>query len=549
MDEETTREAKADMGVRELIAALRRRAALILSVTAVLSVISIVIAVALPPMYRSSATIRVQEQAIPPDLVRSTITSFADERIQVISQQIMTRAVLLKLIDKYDLYAKYRGRLTEDDILERIRKDIKLTTINADMSDRSSGNRVNATIAFTISYDAPQPDRARRVVDELVSLYLYENVKVRRQSVAETSEFLTQEADRLAKQIQAIEGNLALFKRRNVGRLPDSSAINVQLADRTESELRRVEQQMALLEDRKLSLESQLTLIKPNVSTATEAGVGNGAGAQREATPEERLRALQSQYASMSVLYTADHPDIRRTRQEIAALKAQISASARTAEKVSEPARAPDNPAYVVLTTQLESTKRELAQLVASRDDLRAKQRTYDARLTQIPEVEREYSELTRDYGNAQARYREIKSKQMQAEGAFELEKDSKAERFSLGEPANLPQSPVRPNRFAIALGGMMASLCSGLGLAYLLETFDPSVKGPLELERIAPVSILTAIPYIETRSERVGTRRRTWTIIGLCAILGVATLYAVDSFVRPLPDLFHAAMSKIPIQ
>jgi polysaccharide chain length determinant protein (PEP-CTERM system associated) len=548
VEEELPREVEAGMGARELVAALRRRAALVLSVTAVLAVVSIVVAIVLPPTYRSSATIRIQEQEVPPDLVRSTITSFADERIQVISQQVMTRPVLLALIEKYDLYAKYRGRLTEDEILDRIRKDIKLTTINADISDRSSGRRVNATIAFTISYDAPRPDRAQKVVNELASLYLDENSKVRRQSVAETSEFLAQEADRLAKQIQSIEEKLALFKRRNVGRMPDSSAVNVQLADRTESELRRVEQQIPVLEDRKLSLESQLALIKPNISVASGPGLGNGTGEQRELTPEERLRALQSQYASMSVLYTADHPDIRRVRQEIAALKAQTAASARSAEKGSGANEAPDNPAYILLATQLQNTRRELAQLAASREDLRAKQRIYDARLMQIPEVEREYNELTRDYGNAQARYREIKTKEMQAAGAFELERDSKAERFSLGEPANLPQSPVKPNRLAIALGGLVASLGSGLGLAFLLEMFDPSVKGPLELARIAPVAILTAIPYIETQSERVGTRRRTLVLIALCGILGLAALYAIDSFVRPLPDLFDAAVRRMPI-
>ncbi len=160
---------------------------------------------------------------MPPELVRSTITSFADERIQVISQQVMTRAVLLQLVDKYGLYEKYRGRANSEEILEQMRRDIKLSTVNADISDRSSGRRVNATIAFKISYDAPQPDSAQRVVNDLVSLYLNENIKARQQSVAETTAFLTQESDRLAMQIKEIETNLAAFKRRHVGRMPDSS--------------------------------------------------------------------------------------------------------------------------------------------------------------------------------------------------------------------------------------------------------------------------------------------------------------------------------------
>ncbi len=147
-----------------------------------------------------------------------------------------------------------------------MRKDIKLSTINADVSDRSSGRRVNATIAFTISYDAPDPERAQKVANELVTLYLNENVKVRQQSVAETTAFLTQEAERLGAQIQATEAKLADFKRRNVGRMPDSSAVNIQLAERTEAELQRIERDTSLLQDRKLSIEAQLALVKPNLA-------------------------------------------------------------------------------------------------------------------------------------------------------------------------------------------------------------------------------------------------------------------------------------------
>ena len=293
----------------------------IIAVTVVLAAIALSVAAGLPPVYRSTATILVQEQEIPPDLVRSTITSFADERIQVISQQVMTRAVLLQLVDKYGLYEKYRGRKTNEDLVELMRKDIKLTTVDANMSDRSSGRRVNATIAFELSYDSPYPAQAQKVVDELVSLYLQENVKARQQSVAETTAFLSQEADRLAKQIQEIETNLANFKRRYAGRTPESSAVNMQLAERTESELLRIEREMSMLQDRRLSLEAQLPLIKPNVPIATNPGGEPILG------PAERLKSLQAQYSSASAKYGSDHPDIRRMQREIAALKAESGGS------------------------------------------------------------------------------------------------------------------------------------------------------------------------------------------------------------------------------
>ena len=584
--------------VGAFLSMLRRRKVQILVVAGVLAPIVLLVALTLPPVYRSTATILVQEQEIPPDLVRSTITSFADERIQVISQQIMTRSQLLGLVDKYDLYKDLRGRVTKDEIVERMRRDIKLSTINADVSDRGSGRRVNATIAFTIAYDAPDPASAQKVVNELVTLYLNENVKVRQQSVAETTAFLTQESERLGAQIKATETKLAEFKRRHVGRMPDSSAVNIQLAERTEAELQRVERETSLLQDRMLSLEAQLALVKPNLSTAmgplTDA-------AERRLPLEERLHTLQSQYATATAVYGADHPDVRRLQREIDALKAGTGSAGRTdtAEQrrrlenelaaarqrygddhpdvqrlrrslaalesadskgaapprggdrlvAGDSARAPDNPAYVVLAAQLESTQRELKQLAATKEDLRARQRTYDARLIQIPEVEREYRELTRDYENAQTRYREIKAKQMQAEGAVELEKDLKAERFSLGEPANLPVKPFSPNRPRIALLGIVASLGSGLGLAWLRELFDRSIKGPLELARIATVPILTPIPYIVTGREQVVRRRRAIAWFGMAALLAGMFLVGVHALVKPLPALVQSVATKIGLR
>src|SRR5215510_12076069 len=573
---------------REYLALLRRRQGQILVVAAALAAIAITGAMVLPAVYRSSATILVHEQEIPTDLVRSTVTSFADERIQVISQQVMTRTVLLQLAEKYDLYEKYRKRDMTEEIVERMRRDIRLSTVDASVSDRSSGRRANTTIAFRISYDAPDPGRAQKVVTDLVSLYLDENVKARQQSVAQTTAFLAEEAERLAKQIQDTEAKLAAFKRRYAGRLPDSTAVNMQLAERMQSELLRVERELSMLQDRKLSLEAQLPLISPNAPPPANAS------GERVLTAEDRLRVLQAQYTSSAARYGADHPDIRRLQREIAALKAEIgvptstetngaerqkleaelavlkerysedhpdvqrvrrSIAALKASKGTEAAppkqagrdsavgatQRPDNPAYVALISQLESTKRELSQLSALREDLRAKQRDYDARLLQIPEIEREYRDLTRDYDNAQTRYREVKAKQMQAEVAVELEKDRKAERFTLSEQANLPERPISPDRPRIVLVGLVASLGAGLGLAWLRDLFNRSVTGPWALARIAPVPILTPIPYIETEGERRRNRRRAWIVGCIVVLIGLGFLVGIHLFLRALPDVWEA--------
>lgn len=530
----------------EYLAGLRRHRLLVLGVAAPIAAVALVAALLLPATYRSSATILVQEQAVPPDLVRSTITSFADERIQVIGQQVMTRQVLLGLIERYGLYRKERKRLTTQEVLDRMRRDMVVVPVDASVSDRLSGQRVNTTIAFRISYDAPEPEVAQKVVQELVGLYLNENVKVRQESLAQTTLFLAQEADRAAKRIKEIEANLAAFKQRYADRMPASSETTVQLSDRTQSEIERVERELSLLQDRRLSLETQIASTRPNLPAATSMS------GERVVTPEDRLRALEGQYAAAVAQYHDAHPEVRRLTREIDALKIEVERSAGTAaksggnaDKDTVPARKPDNPTYISLVAQLESTRREIAHLGDVRDDLRRRLREYDARLQQIPQIEREYRDLTRDYDTAQAQYREIKVKQSQAEIAQELEKDRKAERFALGEPATLPEKPFKPNRPAIALIGLGASLGFGLGLAFLREVFDRSVKGPLELSRVVALPILTAIPYIETRAERVRDQQRLQILAVTSVLMAIAFVLSVHLFLKPIPDIWQAVLRR----
>src|SRR5262249_2529687 len=140
--------------VRDAIAFLRRRRSGIVLVAIALAIATILVALLWPPTYRSTATILVEEQEIPQDLVRTTVTSYADQRIQVIGQQVMTRANMLQIVDKYDLYPKRRKTETNEEILERLRKDVKVDVVSADVA---GGRRV--TIAFTLSYDGETAER------------------------------------------------------------------------------------------------------------------------------------------------------------------------------------------------------------------------------------------------------------------------------------------------------------------------------------------------------------------------------------------------------
>ena len=238
--------------LRDFIDAFRRRRTRVLVIFTVFFLISLLVAFLWPPTYRSTATILIEEQGIPSDMVRSTITTYAWQRIQTISQRVMSRTNLLEIVDKYKLYEGKRARETSEEIVGRMRQDIKLEPVSAGVIDPRTGRPTSATIAFTLSFDGENPAVTQKVASELTTLYLNENIKSRTEKVAETYDFLTSEAEKLSQQIAEYETQLATFKEKNLNRLPDLKDFNMRQMDRTETQLRDLQNEIRSLEERKV---------------------------------------------------------------------------------------------------------------------------------------------------------------------------------------------------------------------------------------------------------------------------------------------------------
>lgn len=568
---------------------LRRRRGLIGLVFAVLFVIAAVVAMALPPVYRSTATILIKEQEIPQEFVRSTVTSFADERIQVISQQVMTRSTLLDLVDKYGLYGNARQKETSEDILDRMRRDIKLTPISAEVTDRRSGSPVKSTIAFSLSYDSEVAANAQKIANELTTLYLNENVKNRQQKAAETTLFLDEELARVTEHISDSEQKLSAFKARNQGRTPDLSLSNQVSSERVNAEVQRIEREITFLEERKSALQGQLADTKP----ATPV-VGNG-GTILE--PEDRLKALQLQLTSLTGIYSDDHPDVKRLRREIATLKvetglqddatdrenkllqlqqqisllrqkysddhpdvvqlkrafATLDKAVRTGADAAEGraseirrARKPDNPVYLNLKSQIETTNAQIESLRSERREMRGKLELLDLRVSQSPEVEREYLELARDLDSSRARFRELRDKQMQAQVAEQLERGRKAERFTLIEPPIFPEKPYRPNRTVILMMGALLALAGGVAAAALREAIDQTVHSARDVIRVMQVPMLAVLPALPSPVLMRRRSRLRWiAATGALVLVGVA-LAGFHNFVMPIDVAWYGLLRRL---
>jgi succinoglycan biosynthesis transport protein ExoP len=576
--------------VSDYLAVWPRRKKSMIAVASLVIMISIGFAFGLPSIYQSTATILIEQQEIPSELVQTTISSYADERIQRISKRVMTSVNLDNIIKEYDLYSEERRSEGLESVRKRLTQAITLEMVSAEVLNPRSGREQEATIAFKVSYSSKSPELAQAVTKELVSLYLEENRASRIQTAAGAAEFLEEQAKALKEQISGVENELAAFKKQHIGELPEQVELNLNLIERAEGQLLETQRDIRDLEERKIYLQSELAQISPHAAVFSPDG-------EKVLSPEERLKGLRVQYASLSGVYSPDHPDLVRMRREIQALQkelglprdsalleqqmrsareqlanarerysdahpdvkrlqrmvkeleAQLREAANNPRATIQPVSKPDNPAYIQLKANLEAANAELGSLKRTQGELKQKLSVYEQRLTNIPQVERQYRALTREYDSLLEEYREIKDKQRTAELAESLEEGQKGERFTVLEPPRLPDEPARPNRMAILFLGVVVSFAGGVGTAAVAEMMDETVRGRKDLAELINASPLAVIPYIETKQD---LRDRRWRQ-GLAAvgviIIAVVIAAIVHWRAKPLDQVWLDVSQQVGVQ
>jgi len=518
----------------------------------------------LPSIYKSSTTILIEGQQIPTEFVRTTVTSFAEERIQIITQRIMSRARLLEIINRFNLYPSLKKRRTTEEIIHIMRDDIELETISADVIDSRTGRQTQATIAFTLSYQGKAAEVIQRVTNVLASLYLEENLKTRERQAKDTSHFLEQEITSLSAHLNKLEKKIASFKEKHMTDLPELMHVNLQTLARIERDIMAADQDCKMLEDRKIYLQGQLETIDPHSPWVSFDGV-------RVPSPEERLQILKAELISFSAnhtdlhpdvikmkqeikelekhssrkeelverykrltalktdlevlqsTYKAQHPDVMSTHKKMQALEADI-AQLSAEKKNPSPAATikPDNPAYINLATQIESVSLQIESRKKEREELKNSLQDYQQRLEKTPQVEKAYSALTRDHENTWAQYQETMKKLMEARVAQGMEQEQKGERFTIIDPAQYPEKPFKPNRLAILLISVILGLGASVGYASIAEFMDQSIKSADDLFNTTGISVLASVPYITTQREQ-RTRRIKRLVIATVCVIAVA--------------------------
>jgi succinoglycan biosynthesis transport protein ExoP len=486
----------------------------------------------LPSRYRSGTLILVEQPTMPKDYVTPNVNDDLQDRLRSITQQILSRTRLLHIIDQLNLYADAHGRLTPDDKVERMRKDIEIELVH------DGEGRVSA---FNVYYSSRAPRVAQQVTSELTNLFISENLEVRQQQSEDTTKFLGGQLETARKTLSDQEEKIREFKGQHVGELPAQVGSNLQILAGMQSQLQTEEDALNTANQQRVYLE---TLVNQYRSLQGSPKTASGTTAGLPALDEE-LEKLRAQLADLSSHYTDRHPDVRKLKEQIAKtekMRDQIAADLRA--KASAAQADPNAPTsdsadardvsspMVQLQGQIKANRVEIANREREIADLKIKVTDYQARLNQEPVREQQLSDLTREYEQSKANYDELLKKKNESAMATSMELLQQGERFRIIDPPSLPVRPDFPNRLKFCVIGLGIGLAMGFVVAGAFETMDDRVYDEKELQKLLPVAVISEIPALTAATDEQNERRRLWmgwataVFVSVTILLGSALSY-----------------------
>jgi len=470
---------------------------------------------------------------MPKDYVTPNVNDNLQDRMQSITQQILSRTRLLQIIDQLSLYTDSHSQPSPDQKVDRMRKDIEIELVR--------DNRDQIT-AFNVSYSSPDPRQAQQVTSELTNLFINENLEVRQQQSEDTTKFLEDQLETARKTLANQEDKIRQFKALHPGELPAQVGSNLQILAGLQSQLQTEEGSLNTAKQQRVYLETLVNQYRSLQGTTKAAG---SAPVGLPAVNEE-LEKLRAQLADLSSHYTDRHPDVRKLKQQIAEtettrdsilvdLKAKETTpadpDAATASSELPEMRDPTSP-MVQLQGQLQSNRVEIASRERAVADLNLKVVDYQARLSQEPVREQQLSDLTRGYEQSKANYDELLKKKNESAMATSMELLQQGERFRIIDPPSLPVKPEFPNRVKFCGIGLGIGLALGALVVGALEIMDDRVYDEKELQKLLPVAVISEIPAIAAASDDRRERRRlsigwaTAAFVSVTILLGAALSY-----------------------
>ncbi|PCJ30894.1 MAG: sugar transporter [Gammaproteobacteria bacterium] len=538
-------------GLGDYLDILRRRKYFVIIPAVILIIISTVVAYTLPATYKSEGLILIESQEIPTNLVRSTVTSYADQRIEVIKQRLMTTGKVMAVVNKYSLYPDMvKQSQPISSIVATFRGNVKVEMVSANVTDPNSGRSRRASIAFTVSFMDKSPVLAQKVANDLVTVFLNENVRTRTEKATETKKFLEEEANKFQRKVQLIEKKIAEFKDEYSDSLPELLQYNLARVEQLQKEHGGTQNQIIALNDQIMTMNLELVHVPAYLDN--QQGTPQAYQTQEQATLAKlktELAEITEHLMQIKQRYSANHPDVKSVTKQLKLLEDKVAASESKGVRLS-PNKLGNrmNPAYLQIKSRIDSSEREIVRLRNGLADVKSKLTVYEQRIVQTHQVQRAYDDLTRDHVSNLRKYEELRAKELEAGLAENLESENKGEKFSLIDPPLVPNKAEKPNRAKIVVMGVVMSVGIGVGLALAMELLLGGIRGYKQISRVLGSAPLVVIPVITTVQDiqlKAANRKRILFILLLLMGLSVVGFHFL---IMDLEVLWFKVIRKISL-
>jgi len=489
------------------------------------AVLGVTVAMVLPSQYQAQATMVVQSPQIPTNLAATTVPNDANAQLQIIQQQLMTRANLIDLANRFKIFSK-RPEMTADDIVNAMRARTTLS-----VSSKGGTRTSHGATLLTVSFTGDTASQSAAVTNEFVTMILQENVRLRTGMAEGTLDFFKDEVSRLSNELDSQSAKILKYKTEHSASLPE----NRQTLQSREGDInQQITKNTQQIDD--------LTTQKNNAIAMFNAtgAVGNYSGAGL--SPEQQaLQKARNDLASAKLIYSDRNPKVTILQRRVSELEKQVSASSGSAS-----GGAADAGPRGVLDAQVADFDKRIADLQDQTKKLQDAKDKIDATLNEIPVTSAAIDTLQRDYDSLQTQYTQANQSLASAATGERIELGAKGQRIEVVEQATVPNAPSKPNRLMITAGGLGAGVSLGLGFIVLLELLNRSIRRPVELTDKLSITPFAVLPYISTDREKNTRRRKVLLSLVAVVICIPIALILVQNFFMPLDQIIEKVLNKM---
>jgi len=529
------------LDVEDYIDVVRRHRSLILAPMLACLVVSVVVAFLWPDTYVSSATIRVLPPQVPEGLLSMPLSVDMSQRVNQMTQSILSRATLTNIINTHSLYPRERKRLPIEDIIESMRAK----AINVGLIGGGAGSTTK-TLAFTVTFKYENRIMAQRVCQDLVTKFMDENIRERASSSGQMKDFVEDQWSTRKRDLDNIDEQMSKFKSANVGRTPEQQGATFGAINGIETRMTNINASLGRINQDRLIIENQISILKDQLKQITVPTTENIASIvprnerlvmlEREiATFETRLQGLREQYQET-------HPDIKASIGNIQILKKERDKLQKVQDELEQNAKKNSGtisglrPEAVreargleaqiqQLQGRIEVSKMEEESYKKALVDAEKAARTLQGTLATMPSSEKEYEQLRLQGMLARRDFEEIDRMRQRANAAVELENRKQTEKLEILDQASLPVNPTEPKRWMIILGGAVGGLILGICFAGAKEMKDSTLKNLKDVRAYTQITILGCIPLLENDLVVRRRRRLAWLAWSTACLASIAIM------------------------